>query len=623
MKKILLLVLVFLMTSSVTIAQLRVENDSYVYVKDTYLYVKEGIHLENTGNIFLRYESQLLQGTTGNSTNSGTGKISLIQEGNATAYTYNYWSSPIGTPTGEVGNVPFFPLSTGTINDSIGLVTSNPAIFVGGSVSGYNGSSSPLKISRTWLYKYKPGSVYPDWVYIGQGNGSGFTNPGYGFSMKGTNIDGHQQPYDFRGRANDGTIYLQIRDGQETLIGNPYPSAVDLAAFFLDPDNAGKTAGGAMFWEQDLTVASHNVADYKGGYGIWIPDCENTDLSDCGQGLYTPATYDSYDNYGNLMGTGAASLNNFSGRRFCPIGQGFMIEGATSEEVDSLAFKNIHRVYYKEDNASYSVFNRNMMNSTETGNVENTNNNTPQVVYNNGGSNYNATTSTYERPRYIFQVIVNNTYTREISLVLNDNATLGFDYGYDGVSTSGLNNDVAFNIDNQDYLIQSTSFNVNDLVPLHFKSNGNNASFKILIGAYVNIDPSQEVYVYDSLLDEYHLIDASTDYTFTTTESNIWDRYSIAFTSTPLSNDTILDQGSILVHQDNNTHQLFIKNPDMYNFKQVNLYNINGQAIFTETNLDLQDNYTFNTSNLQTGVYLVNIVTDKSQVITKKITISK
>lgn len=622
MNKIIFVLSIALIYVSGLHAQLRVQDNSFVYVKGTYLYVKQDIDLQPEGLIYLRNESQLLQGATGTSNNKGTGKISLFQEGNATQYTYNYWCSPVGTSTAtsaESGNIPFYPMASGAINDSTSITASTPALFTGGN----NGTTSPLTISRKWLYKYKPGNYYGQWIYIGQANGSGYTNPGFGFSMKGTNIAGHRQRYDFRGRPNDGNITVDIKANQETLTGNPYPSALDLAAFMLDPDNAGKIEGSIYYWEHDITVQSHNVADYLGGYGTWVPDCGN--VEECGRGEYNPATYDSYDNYGNWVAPGAASVNSFEGRRFVPIGQGFMVAGAddlpTAGSV--LTFKNAHRAYCTEDNASYSVFNKEYNykddGSTGTPPVTSTAN---QVVFNNGGGTMALTNNTYERSKYVFQVMVNETYTRELMLTLNDNCTLGYDYGFDGISSSELATDAAFKIGNKDYAIQSTAFNVNDQIPLHLKTNGSETTFKIRIGAYINVNPQQEVYLYDSFYNEYHLINDSTTYTITTSDASINDRYYITFsTGAPLSTEPVVSNTNVLVFQDNNAHTLNIKNPSMFDIGAVALYTISGQEIFTKKDLGATENYSFNTSNLTTGVYLINIQANNNQMITKKVTI--
>ncbi|GLB53240.1 T9SS C-terminal target domain-containing protein [Neptunitalea chrysea] len=622
MKKIILLFTLLLATASVSYAQLRVNDSSFVYVKDTYLYVKQDIDLNDDGYLYLRENGQLLQGTNGTSSNKGNGNISIIQAGNATQYTYNYWSSPVGSVVDTTqGNGKFYPLQSGTINDSIGLINSNPAGFT----SGYNGTSDSLIISRRWLYKFNQGSSYNQWSFIGHSNGTGYTNPGYGFSMKGTDISDHKQPYDFRGRPNDGDIQVVIKPGNETLIGNPYPSAIDIAAFLLDPDNIGKVdAASILYWQQDMTTASHYVADYVGGYGVWVPDCSN--VNDCEKGTYALSTYNSYDDNGNITGTASATIDPnaiYSGRRFAPVGQGFMVKGnASLSGPTTLTFKNSHRVFYKEDDNSYSTFNRiGNINAKNIGNNTTANVNIPsyEVVYNNGAGTQ--ALSSYERPKYVFQVIVNETYTRDLLLTLNDNATIGFDYGFDGISPSELDTDAAFDINGQDYFIQSTAFNVNDLIPLHFKTNGSNTTFKILIGSYINVDANQNVYIYDSALDLYTPISDSSMFTFSSSDADISNRYYVAFTSSPLSAETVLSSSDIYVHQNNDSHVLLVKNPSLYTLKNVELFSMTGQQIFNEGDLGTEESYTFNTSNLTTGVYLVNITTTNNQVVTKKIAI--
>ena len=65
-----------------------------MYVADNYVYVKKDINLQNDGNVFLRNESQLLQGHQ-KFYNQGAGKLSVFQEGTENNYAHNYWCSPV------------------------------------------------------------------------------------------------------------------------------------------------------------------------------------------------------------------------------------------------------------------------------------------------------------------------------------------------------------------------------------------------------------------------------------------------------------------------------------------------------------------------------------------------
>ena len=90
--------------------------------------------------------------------------------------------------------------------------------------SAYEGISSPLTISTRWLYTFTTSTDYSDWNYVGA---SGDIPAGLGFTMKGTNGSGNNQLYDFRGKPNNGTISNLVTADNFTLVGNPYPSAID------------------------------------------------------------------------------------------------------------------------------------------------------------------------------------------------------------------------------------------------------------------------------------------------------------------------------------------------------------------------------------------------------------
>ena len=68
-------------------SQIYVESNSYIYSNNSFIYTKQNLNLN--GNIFLRNQSQLLQGTTGTGSNVGLGSVSIFQEGTVNNYQYN------------------------------------------------------------------------------------------------------------------------------------------------------------------------------------------------------------------------------------------------------------------------------------------------------------------------------------------------------------------------------------------------------------------------------------------------------------------------------------------------------------------------------------------------------
>ena len=88
-----------LFSVNAVIGQIFVKNGSFIFDKGTVVYAKGNLELNTNSNFYLRNEGQFLQGTTGSSTNTGDGKLSVFQEGTVNNFAYNYWCSPVGTAT--------------------------------------------------------------------------------------------------------------------------------------------------------------------------------------------------------------------------------------------------------------------------------------------------------------------------------------------------------------------------------------------------------------------------------------------------------------------------------------------------------------------------------------------
>jgi len=230
--------ILFLLFINLSFAQLSVSNNAYVFVNDEVVFVEDDVNLINASStIYLRNEGQLIQGTgteTAGVKNSGIGNLSVYQNGNVGAYEYNYWCSPTGSITSTTTNNPF---GISLLNDITGLTTSTPATFT--TSSNFNGTANPLNIEPYWIWKYIASGNYSDWIHV---EGATTINPGEGFSMKGTNgtsanNSGDNQNYEFRGKPNTGTLSVSVLDDNYTLVGNPYPSAIDALAYIHDVEN--------------------------------------------------------------------------------------------------------------------------------------------------------------------------------------------------------------------------------------------------------------------------------------------------------------------------------------------------------------------------------------------------
>ena len=560
-------------------AQIYVKDNSFIFNKGTVVYAKGNLQLNGANsNFYLRNGGQFLQGTTSISTNKGIGKLSVFQEGTVNNFAYNYWCSPVGNASAVSGNEDFgiTMLTIPTTNTLSTAATISSAT--------YNGSSSAgaLTIATYWIFKFLSQSTYSGWVQSGAATNIA---AGQGFTMKGTsgsdltnvgettvNNPESAQRYDLRGKPNDGDITVSVATDNYTLTGNPYPSALHVNAFLLDGSNTACNAN-AYFWEQRKTVNSHVLLSYEGGYGTYSP------VSLLSNGIYVPATFNTYNIDGTLNVSGASSGLTIE-RKYAPIGQGFMVKGLAN---GTITLKNSHRDFKKEGN--FSQFERNS-------NSQNSDTISPIGV------------ETISQIR--LNTIVNNQYTKQMALAFIPESTDGVDRGIDAISpvADNLPNDVYFFLDNNKYVIQGVNFDINKRIPIGIKST-DNASFEFDASTIVNFDPSQDIYLYDRQEGTYH--DIKNDTYIVILPTGIYNnRFEITFKNDALSASNPIKE-NVVVFQNNTNQLLTVSNPNLLDLKSVTLFDISGKKIFSHLNLGTNSSYAFSTAALSDGVYLAKI----------------
>lgn len=570
----LLLVAGFLFQGQGYSQDMYVKDNTFVYVSNQSVYIKNALELNAISSIFyLRNEGQLLQGTTGSGANKGVGSLSVFQEGTVNNYQFNYWCSP-------VGNVA----SPTSVNNSFGIMqlgrpTSLTATTAATASMTYDGTSSPLSIASFWVNKFQVNlSLYSDWVSVGSAS---TINPGEGFTMKGSsgtdattvggvqnNSDGKHQRYDFRGKPNDGTINIPVLIGEWTLTGNPYPSAIDLQAFLIAELNC---TGTAYFWEQDKTVNSHNLADYEGGYGTYS-------LSN----VYVRAPFYSYDAQGNEIIVSNPAYGGDYKRKYAPIGQGFMIEGKANGNVQ---MKNSYRTFVKEAVENNSEFAR--IKKVKT-----------------------TTATTTDLPQIRFNTLLNNGPVSQMVLAFDPTSTDGVDRADSYSPNDGAANNY-FVIDNNEYIIEVMPFDIDKKIPIGFRNNAE-ANYKITVNEMINLPEVTNVYLHDKTTDLYHDIKNSL-YDVTLPAGTYNTRYEITFKNGALGLGNAENQG-FLMQQDNINKKIIIKNPSQIELANCSLYDVVGRLVFSKDKLGADASYTFPTANLGSGIYIVKLTTnDKTE----------
>ncbi len=574
------------------------------------MYVEDEINLGTTAAetdpaIYLRNEAQLIQGS-GTTGNSGRGRLSVEQEGTVHNYAYNYWASPVGhVDVVANGNSNF--RADAVFFEPGTILTPTPAGFTG----SYDGVASPLQIASYWLWAYNPGTAYSDWDHL---QSTGELPAGYGFTMKGS-TGSPFQAYDFRGKPNSGTITAEILDGQSTLVGNPYPSALDALKYIHDPVNATLLNGTLYFWEQDQTVMSHNLTSYKGGYATYTIDASGSTET------FVPATFDTYNGDGSLNTTGASSTTGKRVKQFIPIAQGFMVVGESGIPTTSVTtFKNEHRVFYRESGEASEFFKvQDAATSLDSSNTTYNPEAQSTIVY--GTNGFQVLPADIKRFR--LNVDFNDTYTRQMVQTFLDTATPAFDYGLEIKNINAGGNEVYFKNDTEtaELIAQAFAFDDTLKIPLHINLTEDKA-IRIRISDIQNFDDDQNIYIHDIENDIYYNLRAQ-NFDVNLSAGLYDDAFEITFKDTDetLTVDTFEDS-NFNVFQNNNQSTLTISNPKLLSITSFKLIDMSGKQVLYKGNLKNESRYEFNTSNLSDGVYMAMTTLSTNETLNKKVVIS-
>jgi hypothetical protein len=526
-------------------------------------------NLKLDGTIDLQGESQLVQSTDSDLIPSITGKIEIDQQGTSDRFNYNYWSSPVSRITNGTNNNGY--TISGVLKDGTLVTTPRDLLFTPSSVrNGAPGTAStPATISGRWLYKYgnTTSNTYANWEYAGP-NSSQLT--GEGWTMKGTGAAGATQNYIFVGKPNNGEINLNIDNGNDYLVGNPYPSALDAHEFISDnPD----TDGTVYFWEH-WGGNTHILARYQGGYATYNYSG--------GVGSATFGTSNPDVNQG-----GVATKRP---EQFIPVGQGFFVKGIN--DGGSIRFRNDQRQFRKESDGQ-SLF------VSASGSA-------PISII----GDINTVNDPRSKIRLGFDS--SNLIHRQLLVTIDSNATSGFDRGYDGRMQEAQMDDMAWTLPNEKLLIQGVpAMDATTELPLFIKIN-NNSNFSIKIDDLRNVAATQEIFVKDALLNTYVNLMNGTYTSPQLVAGTYEDRFSITFSDpSTLSNDPLeISATDIIVFTPNSTRELHIKKPLEIEIQELRIINMLGQELKVWDVTDQNGIIRIDTSSIANGSYIIKMNTN-------------
>ena len=504
--------------------------------------------IENNGEIRLVGTSQLLQTHTGTSQVSGSGNLFIDQKAVTTSvYQSGYWSSPVhgAEEMFSINEV----LKDGSIPTAAEALTGAATDI--NFLSDFDGdaSTSPIQVSTRWLAKLINNLDFERINHV-----QNVLTPGEGWNMKSTGSD-----FTFKGILNDGTYSSSISPNRLSLLGNPYPSALDADQFIAD--NSSAIAGTLYFYDSTKDDTHYRNA-YSGGYAT------------------------------RVIGIGTGFGAGTAPGQYIPVGQAFFVysEGSTTGEIE---FKNSQRDFAILGGDS------NFYGKTSS------KNNAIKVL----------------RIGFQFEIGSSEVYKRQLALAFRG-LTNGYENGFDAYMFDRQPSDAGLKslIPSSPYVISSIDyFNDEMRIPLEvFLDESRVVSFSL--DSIENF--SATVFLEDSVEDVYYNLSKDGAATLNLSLGNYTDRFFISFINKSVLNiDSTSTNKDFSVFVDNNLKELKVLLENNGKINALKIFNILGQEILSKDYRSFfEKEISINISGFSSSIYIVQLLTEKG-VVTKKIVI--
>ncbi len=366
----------------------------------------------------------------------------------------------------------------------------------------------------------------------------------------------------FTGVPGNGIISTPIlkSTGAYNLIGNPYPSAIDI----------------------DLFITA-NTASTNGTVYLWTHNTAITNLQ------YTTNDYAKY----NLTGAVRTATSAISGGALptgkIAAGQGFFIEAKTS-----LA------------NGTYSASFNNSMRVAG---------NNTQFFKNNTGNAVNSISQGLERHRIWLSLTNPLGAYSQMLLGYVENATNDFDSLFDGKTMPAGNAVTLYTmVANFDLAIQGKSlpFADSEIIPLGYNS-AINGELTVSLEDFDGLFDHHDVYLLDKANNSLHNLKTAA-YTFATSAGTFEDRFELRFDSHALGiGNTILDTDVKIVTVN---HQVQVISPALM-IEKVEVYDILGKLLYMQNDIN-HNVFQTQSLNATNQIVLIKVTLENKMCITKK-----
>lgn len=539
------------------------------------VFVNQEINLQS-GDFRLAGEAQLIQTHSGNSMVLGNSVILIDQQGTGDVYDFNYWSLPVHQLSGSYSLTA--NLFDGT-NSSANPFQKLAINFVPG-LDGTPGT--PVSISSYWLFKFinRAGS---DPNGFQQVNPTDNLSPGQGFTMKGSGA-GASQNYVLSGLPNDGDYNHLVSANNFSIIGNPYPSALD-ADVFINANLASFEPGtGLHFWDH-FGGGTHVQRGYQGGYAVYTlaggtpafahPDVDQT----IPFGTRTPG-------------------------RFIPVGQAFFVQ-ADSLSGGTFTFTNAQRAFFRKSDTGpnpkdTSVFFKANLPSDDKKAIGAQTNVSKSINTTKGKIRLGHTDE--------------QKFYRQLLLDFNPANTSGIDSGYDALMLDVFTTDIYWLSEEKKLVIQSLPFLLGETIPLGIVSE-NDSFHEFKLDEISGID--SPIYLYDSQTETYHqLSDKPVRVWVEKGKHN--QQFFISFEQKTLSlGEEINSFTGLKVFYNSTEGAIQIENSVRF-LDRVEIFSLSGQSLGLQTNINaIATSFSFKT--VATGIYLVKVYFANGGITTKKV----
>ncbi|ESU29456.1 hypothetical protein FLJC2902T_08600 [Flavobacterium limnosediminis JC2902] len=450
-------------------------------------------------------------------------------------YDYTYWSSPVA-------------------NATLAQLATNSLFY------------SYTAISNNWVRQYAGDAMVKGKGYIGRAPS--------GLNYSTTQI----VQTNFIGTPNNGTITTPFSKGAGilNLIGNPYPSAIDIDLFLTDPANAGIVNGTIYLWTHNTAISSSIPGNHTYNY-----------------------TVNDYAKYNLTGGTKTASSATTGDYPVVPTGkiaagQGFFIDAHTAmaNGTQSVTFKNSMRV---------------QSNNTQFFRTNQTENNT------------NSTPVSLEKHRVWISLSNTQGGYNEALVGYIQEATNEMDRLFDGKTLPSENVISVYSMLSNDKLsIQGRSlpFAATDIVPLGYTTTLN-GQMSITLENFDGLFANQDIYLWDRTTGIYHDLKASA-FTFTTTSGTFNNRFELRFTTETLGIDAPLDNSNAIrvIAKQNQITVL----SGLSNITSIEVHDLTGKSVYSKKGINTNE---FNTDAIPASsqMLIVKVTLDNKQTLTKKVLI--